>query len=352
MWVKGLQDLGHDVTVIAPELPDGMDGLVCPHPNPDPATQMAGPQRLRDIAREWLLWPDPDIRWTRRAVALAKASIQSAPDIILTTSPPESVHVAGKQLKAHWPRSQWYADARDHWFVRAFRKGRRQALRAAIETRIARRILARADVLFAVNALISEEFRQLAPGARHVVVPHFLDAADEAHDFGPDGFHLVHTGSFALSDPDASISSLLEPFARACESNADLRLHLVGRLRDDETAAVEASPARANIQLHGVVPLNQALAMQKGASALAVIAAENAPVPPGKMEEYRASGRPVIAFGEGEWRQHVDTDPRPAELRLLELAANDEAQAQEATPGARAADVVDEAMASARAIQP
>ena len=352
MWVKGLQDLGHDVQVIAPELPEDIDGLICPHPNPDPATAIAGRQRLRDIAREWLLWPDPDIRWTKRAVALAKASVHTAPDIILTTSPPESVHAAGKLLKSHWPQSQWYADARDHWFVRAFRKGRRQAVRAAIETRIARHILSRADVLFSVNELISEEFKRLAPGANHVVVPHFLDAVSEAHDFGEDGFHLVHTGSFALSDPDARIERLLEPFARACEANPKLRLHLIGRLRDDEVTAVEASSARARITLYGVVPLNQALAMQKGASALAVVAADNAPVPPGKMEEYRVSGRPVIAFGEGDWRRHVDTDPRPAETRLLDLAASEKATPQPPADVIRAADIVDEAFASAGVIQP
>jgi glycosyltransferase involved in cell wall biosynthesis len=333
MWTEAFQAFGADVFVVAPELPDGLPGAECPHSNPDPSTKLATRKSLRDIAREWLLWPDPDIRWVRRAERLAIAACPFEPTHILTTSPPESIHVAGAGLLGAWPSAQWLVDARDHWLVRAFRSERRSGLRNFIESMIAPVILRKADAVLAVNEKISAEFQRYAPSAKHLVVSHFTQRPKQSHAYEGDGVHLVHTGSFSLSDPDVKIETLLRDFETACASRSDLTLHLVGRLRADEREKVLASSASEQIVMHGVVALETALAMQAGASALAVVAAPKAPVPPGKMAEYTASGRPVIPFGTGPWRELVDQDQRSGAERLLEfdLAAMPEGMAKPAS---------------------
>jgi glycosyltransferase involved in cell wall biosynthesis len=289
------------------------------HPFRDPPTGLPGPKTLRDHARDILFWPDPDIRWTRRAIAAAKAHCPFTPDWILTTSPPESIHAAGKALLAHWPEAKWAIDARDHWLVRPFRTQRRHPARAAIERRMARHMLAPVSVVFAVNDLIRDEYAGHAPHARTVTLPHFVTPPEAAYTFQSDGIHLVHTGSFKLSDPDVLIEPLLSAFEAALERNADLRLHLAGRLRQDEIDAVATSPAANRIEVMGLVPLETAHALQAAADALVVVAAPNAPVPPGKLAEYLAAGRPIIAIGDGPWRNMLDGGT--AETDAARLAA-------------------------------
>ncbi|WP_412545494.1 glycosyltransferase family 4 protein [Maricaulis sp. MIT060901] len=319
MWVKGFQSVGADVFVVAPELPDDVVGIAVEHPNPDPTTVLPRTKGLRDIAREWLLWPDPDVRWVQRAWRLAIETCPFQPDLIFTTSPPESIHVSGAPLKAHWPSAKWAIDARDHWLIRAFRPERRKPVRRMLETRIAPRILREVDAVFAVNEAISEEYRGFQPNALHAVVPHFLHAVKQVHAFPDETIDIVHTGSFILSDPDVRIDPLLDIFADIARETPQLVLNLVGRLRDDETARVEGFGLGDQVRIHGTVPLEQSLAMQRGADALAVIAAPNSAVPPGKMAEYRSSGRPVIPFGSGAWLGKIDDDTRTAGERLRAL---------------------------------
>lgn len=307
---------GADVFVIAPDIPGDIAGHAVPHPFRDPPTGLPAKKTLRDHARDLLLWPDPDIRWTRRAIAAAKASCPFEPDWILTTSPPESIHAAGKALLAHWPGAQWAIDARDHWLVRPFRKQRLNPVRRRIEHAFARRMLSPALAIFAVNDLIRDEFSDYAPRAHVESIPHFVAHPPAPHTFEGPGPHLVHTGSFKMSDPDVSIEPLLTAFKVAAADKPDLRLHLAGRLRDDEQAAVAASPAHYQIVQHGIVPLDTALAMQAGADVLIVCAAPKAPVPPGKLNEYRATGVPIIPIGPGEWRKQVDNDTRSDTDRL------------------------------------
>ena len=320
LWAKGLMANGADVFVIAPDIPGDIAGHAVPHPFRDPPTGLPGRRTLRDHARDLLLWPDPDIRWTKRAIAGAKTACPFDPDWILTTSPPESIHSAGKALMAHWPDAKWAIDARDHWLVRPFRKQRLNPLRKQIEQAFARRMLSPARAIFAVNDLIRDEFAAYAPNAHAESLPHFVARPPEPYKFDGSGPHLVHTGSFKMSDPDVSIRPLLSAFEAVAVRKPDLRLHLAGRLRDDEQAAVEASPVRDQIVTHGIVPLETAVAMQAGADALIVCAAPEAPVPPGKLNEYRATGVPIIPVGPGAWRAQVDDDPRSDTERLDAVA--------------------------------
>lgn len=317
LLANALRAFGAEVFVIAPSLPDGETGLAVPHPNRDPATGPATRKALKDQAREWLLWPDPDIRWARRAADAAIDAFRDPPDWVITTSPPESVHAAGAVLARRWSGVKWAADVRDHWLDNPHRRERMAAHRRIGEGMIARRWLARADLVTVVDRYIGAEMTTL--GAKRVeVLEHFAppQAAYEAApapDLNPDKLHLLHAGSIALSDPLADIQDILTPFKAAFRDNPALHLHFVGRLTDEERALAQASGSGDHVTIHGVASFEATLAFQRAADALVYVASSKANVPPSKIVEYRAAGKPIIACGpDGVWRSDDrvgDVDP-------------------------------------------
>jgi len=309
LLANALRALGVEVRVLAPSLPEGEPGLAVPHPNRDPSGD-AGPARpsLRGLARDLLLWPDPDIRWCQRA---ADAGIADGwkPDWVLSTSPPESIHVAGERL-ARTLGARWAADFRDLWLEAPHRAERRRLHRQIGEHLVARSLLPKADLVLAVDPVVAAEARRL--GARNPQVLEHFTSDEPVQPFTYEGssLNILHAGSIAFSDPEARIEDLLAPFEAASAVRSDLALNFAGRLTAAEQARIAASPAAHAIRQFGPVPYETARAMMAGADALAFVASAKMHVPPSKIADYLAFDRPLVACGAGSWR----TDPRmPAE---------------------------------------
>lgn len=318
LLAEALREAGVDVRVCAPSLPPGEAGWAVPHPNRDPSTTTAPPKfSLRALARDLLLWPDPDIRWCMRAAETVLGD-GWRPDWVMSTSPPESIHVAGEHI-ARLINARWAADFRDLWLDAPHRRERLRLHRRIGERRLARRLLPKADLVTAVDPVVAAEATRL--GAKNVqVLPHFVaDTRPALADLPKDTLNIVHAGSIALSDPEADVAGLLAPFEAARVRNPALRLHLAGRLTDAEKAAIEASPAASAIRTWGIMPLDGALGMMAAADALIFVASAKMHVPPSKIADYLMFDAPVIACGDGPWRKDPRVpagDPAEAMARL------------------------------------
>jgi glycosyltransferase involved in cell wall biosynthesis len=322
LLASALRGLGVEVRVIAPSLPGGEPGLAVPHPNRDPSGD-AGPARpsLRGLARDLLLWPDPDIRWCQRA---ADAGIAEGwqPDWVLSTSPPESIHVAGRRL-ARALGARWAADFRDLWLEAPHRAERRRLHRQIGERLLARGLLPQADLVLAVDPVVAAEAGRL--GARDPqVLEHFTSEEPvEPFRYEGSGLNILHAGSIAFSDPEASIGDLLAPFEAAYATRRDLVLNFAGRLTAAEQARIAASPAAVSIRQFGPVPYETARAMMAGADALAFVGSAKMHVPPSKITDYLAFDRPIVACGDGPWRADPRVPAEPAEDVLMRLTRGD-----------------------------
>ena len=303
---RALRARGATVSVLAPDLPEGEPGLAVPHPHRDPSSSAAPARRLdlRGAARELLLWPDPDLRWARRAARGAVAAGLRA-DWVLSASPPESVHLAAWSL-ARRLEARWAADFTDLWLQAPHRRERRRPWRRVGERAVAGWLLPRADLAFGSDRVIAGELACFgAPAPR--VLPHFVSGAPAAPVAAPaERLNVVCTGAFTLSVPENAIDPLLRAFEAALPRNPALLLHLVGRLTDAEAQAAAASPAAGSIVVHGVKPHPEALGWQDAADALAFTCPPKLHVPPSKIVEYLARDVPIVACGEGPWR----ADPR------------------------------------------
>lgn len=309
-FYSGLRSQGAQVTVLSPVLAEDVDGIAVDHPQPVPADSHE-PALFRDWAREALLLPDPDIRWAQRATraALEWGAQHGAPDWVITTSPPESIHACGEALKRHW-KCGWAADFRDHWLVAPLRQNRQHRVRAWRERRWARRTLATADLIIGVNPGIQEEMRNLLPDSHHLLMPQTAEAPSGQHAFDSNVRNLVHTGSFSLSEMSRKITPLLDTFHAARQRNPDLRLTLIGRLSREEKGEVGRHPDREAIVFPGVLDADASARYQAGADLCILVAAPGTRAIPGKLFEYAAAGAPVAFIGGDEWSADFGWDGR------------------------------------------
>ncbi len=342
LMVRGLREAGARVSVLAPVLngDELASGLAVPHPQPEPdleAVDAALPisVKLKNFFRRWLLYPDADIRWCRRA---AKAAIQHWPDgfdWVITSSPPESLHVAGRMLQRHWSCA-WHADIRDFWFQYPLVPVRRYAFRRWLERPFAKSLLAKADIVTAVSQPMAEEAAKIS-GRAASVIKNFVDPppARDANffdgypdkSFTKDMIHVVYTGAFSLSDPNRHLAPVLDVFKKAAVENPDLILHLAGPLTTTEQRLIDTKSLEDRVFYHGRVDAATARQFQVNAHALILTAAEGTCVVPGKFAEYKAAGVPIIAIGSGPWRQGLGRE-RDAKEQLIALTREREGLAQ------------------------
>ena len=315
LLASGLSERGWRVTVASPTAPnDFVDWIETPHPagerGEEGASRMPSRfEKFKSNVRTLLYWPDNDIRW---AFGAARAVLRSGlqPDWLLTTSPPESAHVAGALLHKKIG-ARWLAEMRDSWIDDPLRVELQfSSTRRVIERFIAQGLLKRADRVIAVTETIAREadrYRsdQIAPVD---VVGHFAKPSNERFKFEGDGPHFLHSGRFSLSHAGREINPLLDAFSETIRKNSNARLHLVGLLTSAEKAHVDSYPYANQITIHGEVSHAQALAMQQGADALILYQSHTAALP-GKLGEYLACTAPIFAFGDGAWRSNLKSVP-------------------------------------------
>ncbi len=329
LLAKGLIARNATVRIIAPALPPDIEGLAVPHPAPTPATQeeattgaTSDPRRssspistLKNWLRANFLLPDPDIRWAISAARAAQQFTDFKPDWVVTTSPPESLHIAGL-LAARRFGCAWAADFRDNWLVEPLLKEREGLLRRTVEKAIAKTVLPHADLLFAPEQCMLDEVGSYARKTPQVLIPQpaFFPNKDLSN-CAPDGadfskkISVLHTGSFSLSHDKRSIDGALALISQARARDARYELVLIGRLTTQEKRRAAATDG---VRVLGVIGIEDAWRAQANADALLLVSAPNAVSPPGKLAEYRAAGRPIIFIGGGAWRRAIpgaDQDP-------------------------------------------
>jgi len=193
---RHLPELGIEVDVLAPDDPkwSAVDpGLAAdippattvhraryrgPSHAQTPAARLAAARGARAIGvraallGRRLLLPDPEVAWLPDAVRAGVRIVREREiDVVLSTSPPNSVHVIAAAI-ARRAGVPFVADFRDSWLANPHRRYERRSVRAkrAVEARIAHTALERVAAVSAVTPAIAEEARQLAPAGTPVQV--------------------------------------------------------------------------------------------------------------------------------------------------------------------------------------
>ncbi len=300
--------------------------------NPVNAQRKSWKQRLSLWIRGNCFIPDPRVGWVRPSVRFLKKYLREHPvDAVVTTGPPQSVHLIGLRLKKELGL-RWIADFRDPWTEMFYYK--HLGLSAAADRRhrrLEQAVLDGADKVISVSPPVAADF-QARTKTPVVLITNGFDESDfQAEESGsgsahaepftrtgsgvseaqPDSgagaaavppFRLVHTGLFAA---DGNPLNLWDALAERCAADADFRarlqIRLAGKVDAAITDAIRARGLGDNLVELGYLPHDETVREQRAADILLLPLRrepEYAKVLPGKIFEYLAARRPVLGIGQ------------------------------------------------------
>jgi glycosyltransferase involved in cell wall biosynthesis len=248
------------------------------------------------MSRRFLV-PDENASWTLTAAPAAIRLIkQHSIDVVLTTSPPPSVHLIGAAAKAA-TGVKWVADLRDSLVAHAHRQADTPAavLKEKSRAAVARLVAKRADAVVAVSEPIAEEMRGLSPAGHVLTIANGCDFEDfQGLEYTPgERFRITHTGSFiGRRSPRPFLTAL-------AESGLDVVARFVGDFRAADSEWAEQLALGDRLELHAYTSHRESLQLQRDSEALLLLIPEaegrGRAVLSGKVFEYLAAERPILA---------------------------------------------------------
>lgn len=248
-------------------------------------------------------FPDAHLGWLPFALGAAR---RVSFDVAYSSSGPFTSHLVGLALKRLTGRA-WVAELRDGWYRwnRAIFPDY-PAWRDRLERRIEASALRSADRVVLVTDRMAAAFRcQYAdlPKEHFAVVSNGFDPAQFPTTGEPPpehpGWNVVHAGALYYG---RSLASFLEAAARVAAADAsfahEFRLTLIGTLDGSARAELIQRATATQVQFRGQLDHASTIEGMRSADALLLVAnttpGAEATVP-GKLFEYLAMGRPVLA---------------------------------------------------------
>jgi glycosyltransferase involved in cell wall biosynthesis len=285
-----------------------------PRPRPGPRSRdtsqgdnrAAADSRLRSHLGHLKRFPDAHVGWLPFALATAR---RTRYDVAYSSSGPFTSHVVGLLLKRLTGRP-WVAELRDGWYCwnRAIFPDY-PAWRDPLERRLESAALRSADRVVLVTDRMADQFRrQYSDLSRD----HFAVVSNgfDPLQIGPSvtdphlGWEVLHAGALYYG---RSLGAFLEAARRIAKADSEFarefRLVLVGTLDGSARADIQRSGLGDKIAILGQRDHATTLRAMHSADALLLVAntttSAEATVP-GKLFEYLAIGRPVLAIAPPE----------------------------------------------------
>jgi glycosyltransferase involved in cell wall biosynthesis len=270
-----------------------------------PAELLRGKQGLARVGTQAgllgrrLLVPDENVPWSTAALPAAlRIARREEIDVVLTTSPPGSLHLLGAAVQKA-TGARWVADLRDSLTANPHRRGQESRLARLKETAaggVGKLVAARADAIVCAAEAIADEARALSPKGKVVTIANGCDFDDFAglEHHPSDRLRITHAGSFfGKRDP--------KPFLRALAGSGleDVVVRFVGDFRAEDRELAESLGLGDRVELPGYVSRRRSLELQRDSEALLLLIPDaggrGRGILSGKVFEYLAAERPILA---------------------------------------------------------
>ena len=265
-------------------------------------------KRKQTVLEKVLLWirgnffiPDARIGWVKPSINFLRNFIADHHvEAIITSGPPHSLHLIGKSLKEE-TGIKWVADFRDPWTTIHYHKSLRLAKRAkkkhiALESEV----LTKADHIVVTSATTKKEFQKITQTPIEVITNGY-DSNDNFKLNLDIKFTLSHIGTL-LSNRNPIV--LWEALSELCSENAefskDLLIQLAGSVSDAILISIQKYGLMDQCIVLGYLSHQKAIQLQYNSQVLLLIEMnlpETKAIIPGKLFEYLAAKRPILAIG-------------------------------------------------------
>ncbi|APG59451.1 glycosyltransferase family 4 protein [Christiangramia salexigens] len=262
-------------------------------------------QKLMLYIRGNFFIPDARKFWIKPSVKYLQEELKNNTyKAIITTGPPHSLHLIGLKLKETL-NIKWIADFRDPWTNIGYHsklKLSESSQKKHIE--LERSVLDSADHIITTSFTTKDEFTGKTSKPITVITNGF-----ESENYGKvqlnNGFQFSHVGSL-LSGRNPE--NLWKAFGELISENKNFKekfeLNLVGKVSQEVVNSIKSNGLESNLNFKSYVSHNEAIKIQRQSTVLLLIeinSVETRGIIPGKIFEYLASRRPVLAVGPKKW---------------------------------------------------
>lgn len=265
------------------------------------AKKQSAIEKLMLFIRGNFFIPDARVKWVKPSVAYLSSYLSAQNiDTVITTGPPHSLHLIGLHLKQKL-HVRWIADFRDPWTTIHYHKALR--LTKASERRhkeMEAKVLTSADTVVVTSPTTKTEFEIITDKPIEVVTNGY-EVSEEKEISLDKPFSIAHIGSL-LSERNPKV--LWEVLCELCKENPhfaeNLQIKLAGAVSEEVLASISKYGLFEKCINLGYVSHTVARQLQRAAQVLLLVeknSPETRAIIPGKLFEYLAAKRPVIALG-------------------------------------------------------
>jgi glycosyltransferase involved in cell wall biosynthesis len=269
-------------------------------------TTSCAKKRRPSLIREMISMPDDQIGWYNYAVeAGKKIADKERPDLVFSTSPPETAHLVARALK-RYRDLPWVADFRDLWAYDHFR--RRPRLKKAAMKVMEARVLKSADAVVTVSAPWAKRLESScgASGERVKVIENAFDEEDfEPFAYsGNNKFTISYTGKLHADRQSVdAFFRVLSGLAREGlirPDRIDVRFYISGYDKPDVERLAESYGLGGIVREFESVSYNESHRIQRSSDLLLFVQWQGESADgwySAKLYDYLGARRPILALG-------------------------------------------------------
>ncbi len=269
-------------------------------------SQSEKPEKKENLAK-WirgnLFIPDARKFWIKPSIKFLISYLREHPvDIIISTGPPHSMHLIALGLKDKL-NVPWIADFRDPWTKIDFYEELQLTKRADRKHhQLEKKVVQSADMVLSVTRSMRNDFGNLG-AQKAIYLPNGFDPEDfpEENDVEINKFTILYIGALNQArNQDFFWKTVKEMIEENQAFAHDLHIELIGKTDISVHTSVEKYQLGSFVTITDYVSHNEIARKQKSAAILLLLINRTPHargIVTGKIFEYIASGRPVLAIG-------------------------------------------------------
>ena len=250
--------------------------------------------------------PDARKAWVKPAIRKIVNIIENESiSAIISTGPPHSTHLIGLGVKQR-AKIHWIADFRDPWTnIGYHKKLRLTGYSQKKHKKLEKQVLQSADKIITTSRTTAEEFEKITGKAATVITNGYVGLNQEDQANRDQEFSLSFIGSMLSGrNPDKFWKVLSQLVQENPDFKNKLHLKLIGVISQDVRNSLEKHNLSEFTSVIPYVSHEDALKYQRRSQVLLLIekdSPETRGIIPGKLFEYMAARRPILAIGPENW---------------------------------------------------